>query len=66
MAATFNPIYMMTSDFRLETNPDDMSPSSKEIEQCLGIKLDSGTANWLDSITGEEAFVMLKQMLGEQ
>ena len=31
MAATFNPIYMMTSDFRLETNPDDMSPSSKEI-----------------------------------
>ena len=66
MATTFNPMYMMTSDFRVETNPGDMSPSSKEIEQCLGIKLDSETANWLDSITGEEAFVMLKQMLGEQ
>ena len=66
MATTFNPMYMMTSDFRVETNPGDMSPSSKEIEQCLEIKLDSETANWLDLITGEEAFVMLKQILGEQ
>lgn len=43
-----------------------MTPSSREIEQILGIKLDPGTANWLDSITGEEAFSLLKQMLGEE
>lgn len=66
MAATFNPMYMMTSDFRVENDPTDMSPSSREIEQVLGIKLDSGTANWIDSITGEEAFTLLKQMLGEE
>ncbi len=66
MAATFNPMYIKTSDFRVENDPTDMSPSSREIEQVLGIKLDSGTANWIDSITGEEAFTLLKQMLGEE
>ena len=65
MAATFNPMYMMTSDFCVENDPNDMSPSSKEIEQVLGIKLDSGTANWLDSITGEEAYSLLKELLSE-
>lgn len=65
MEVTFNPMCMMTSDFRVENDPNDMSPSSREIEQVLGMKLDSGTANWLDSITGEEAFAMLKQMLGD-
>ena len=50
MAVTFDPTKIMTSDFYQENYSDDMGPSSKDIEEVLGIKLESDLANFIDSI----------------
>ena len=63
MAVTFDPTKIMTSDFYQENYSDDMGPSSKEIEDVLGIKLDSGLANFVDSITPKEAYEYLCKLL---
>lgn len=65
MAATFNPSLMMTLDFYQEYYSDDMSPSSKEIENVLGTKLDSDLADFVDSMTGKQAYELLCKVLGE-
>lgn len=63
MAVTFDPTKIMTSDFYQENYSDDMGPSSKEIEEVLGIKLDSSLANFVDSITPKEAHEYLCKLL---
>ena len=60
MAVSYNPFSVMTTDFHKEHYSNELSPSSKDIEKVLGLKLDEGTENWLDSITGEEAHKLLK------
>lgn len=66
MAAVFNPTMMMTSDFYQENYSDDKSPSSKEIENVLGEKMDPALANFVDSMTGKEAAELLEKMLNEK
>lgn len=66
MAAIFDPSMMMTSDFYQENYSDDLSPSSREIEQVLGIKLESAEANFLDSISSEEAYALLCEILADE
>lgn len=66
MAAVFNPTMMMTSDFYQENYSDDKSPSSKEIENVLGEKIDPALANIVDSMTGKEAAELLEKMLNEK
>ena len=66
MAAVFNPTMMMTSDFYQENYSDDKSPSSKEIENVLGEKIDPALANFVDSMTGKEAAELLEKMLNEK
>ena len=66
MAAVFNPTMMMTSDFYRENYSDDKSPSSKEIENVLGEKMDPALANFVDSMTGKEAAELLEKMLNEK
>ena len=63
MAAVFNPSMIMTGDFYQENYSDDKSPSSREIEQIIGEKLDPGFANMLDSMTGKEAAELLDKLL---
>ena len=63
MAAVFNPSMIMTSDFYQENYSDDKSPSSREIEQILGEKLDPSFANMIDSMTGKEAGELLVKLL---
>ena len=63
MAVTFDPTKIMTSDFYQANYSDDMGPSSKEIEEVLGIKLDSDLANFVDSITPKEAHEYLCKLL---
>ena len=63
MAVPFDPTKIMTSDFYQENYSDDMGPSSKEIDDVLGIKLDSGLANFVDSITPKEAYEYLCKLL---
>lgn len=63
MAVTFDPTKIMASDFYQENYSDDMGPSSKEIEEVLGIKLDSDLANFVDSITPKEAHEYLCKLL---
>lgn len=63
MTVTFDPTKIMTSDFYQENYSDDMGPSSKEIEEVLGIKLDSDLANFVDSITPKEAHEYLCKLL---
>ena len=66
MAAVFNPTMMMTSDFYQENYSDDKSPSSKEIENVLGEKMDPALANFVDSMTGKEAAELLEKILNEK
>lgn len=63
MAVTFNPTKIMTSDFYQENYSTDMGPSSKDIEEVLGIKLESDLANFIDSITPKEAYEYLCKFL---
>ena len=63
MAAVFNPSMIMTGDFYQENYSDDKSPSSIEIEQVLGEKMDSDLANMIDSMTGKEAAELLDKLL---
>ena len=63
MAAVFNPSMIMTNDFDQENYSDDKSPSSIEIEQVLGEKMDSDLANMIDSMTGKEAAELLDKLL---
>ena len=63
MAAVFNPSMIMTGDFYQENYSDDKSPSSREIEQVLGEKMDSELANMIDSMTGKEAAELLDKIL---
>ena len=63
MAAVFNPSMIMTNDFYQENYSDDKSPSSIEIEQVLGEKMDSDLANMIDSMTGKEAAELLDKLL---
>lgn len=66
MAATFNPSQMMTLDFYQDNYSEDLSPSSKEIGNILGIELDETTANFVDSMTGEQAYKLLCKILEEK
>lgn len=66
MAAVFNPSLMMTCDFFQENSSEDLGPSSREIEQVLGIELESGVANFLDSISSKEAYDLLCEILAEE
>ncbi len=66
MAAIFDPSMMMTSDFYQENYSDDLGPSSREIEQVLGIKLESAEANFLDSISSKEAYALLCEILADE
>ncbi len=63
MAAVFNPSMIMTNDFYQENYSDDKSPSSREIEQMLGEKMDPDLANMIDSMTGKEAAALLDKLL---
>ena len=63
MAVIPDPTKIMTSDFYQENYSDDKSPSSREIEQILGEKIDPGFANMLDSMTGKEAAELLDKLL---
>ena len=63
MAAVFNPSMIMTGDFYQENYSEDKSPSSREIEQVLGEKMDSDLANMIDSMTGKEAAELLDKLL---
>lgn len=63
MAAVFNPSMIMTNDFYQENYSDDKSPSSREIEQMLGEKIDPDLANMIDSMTGKEAAALLDKLL---
>ena len=63
MAAVFNPSMIMTCDFYQENYSEDKSPSSREIEQVLGEKMDSNLANMIDSMTGKEAAELLDKLL---
>ncbi len=63
MAAVFNPSMIMTNDFYQENYSDDKSPSSREIEQMLGEKMDPDLANMIDSMTGNEAAALLDKLL---
>ena len=63
MAAVFNPSMIMTNDFYQENYSDDKSPSSREIEQVLGEKMDPDLANMIDSMTGKEAAELLDKLL---
>ena len=65
MAADFNSSMIMTNDFYQENFSDDMSPSSYEIEKILGTKLDEGMKNWLDSMSGKEAYELLKKLIAD-
>lgn len=65
MAATFNPSMIMTNDFYQENYSEDLSPSSNEIGNILGIALDETTANFLDSMTGAQAYKLLCKILDE-
>ena len=53
----------MTSEFYQENYSDDMGPSSKDIEEVLGIKLESDLANFIDSISPKEAYKYLCRLL---
>lgn len=63
MAVIPAPSKMMTSDFYQENYSDDKSPSSREIEQVLGEKMDPDLANMIDSMTGKEAAELLDKLL---
>lgn len=63
MAVISDPSKMMTSDFYQENYSDDKSPSSREIEQVLGKKMDPDLANMIDSMTGKEAAELLNKLL---
>lgn len=63
MAATFNTSQMMTLDFYQENYSEDLSPSSREIEEILGEKIEPGLANLIDSMTGKQAYELLCEML---
>lgn len=63
MAVTFDPTKIMTSDFYQDNYSDNMGPSSKDIEDVLGIKLESDLANFIDSITPKEAHEYLCRLL---
>ena len=63
MAVILDPTKIMTSDFYQENYSDDKSPSSREIEQVLGEKMDSDLANMIDSMTGKEAAELLDKLL---
>ena len=51
------------TDFYQENYSDDKSPSSREIDQDLGEKMDSDLANLIDSMTGKEAAELLDKLL---
>ena len=63
MAVILDPTKIMTSDFYQENYSKDKSPSSREIEQVLGEKMDSDLANMIDSMTGKEAAELLDKLL---
>ena len=63
MAVISDPTKIMTSDFYQENYSNDKSPSSREIEQVLGEKMDSDLANMIDSMTGKEAAELLDKLL---
>lgn len=53
----------MTLDFYQENYSEDLSPSSREIEEILGEKIEPGLANLIDSMTGKQAYELLCEML---
>ena len=63
MAVILDPTKIMTSDFYQENYSKDKSPSSREIEQVLGEKMDSDLANMIDTMTGKEAAELLDKLL---
>lgn len=63
MAVIYNPLLNVPSDFNQMAYCDDLSPSSRDIEEVLGIKLEPELAKFVDSISGKEAFELLCQML---
>lgn len=63
MAVDFDKSKIMTSDYYQENYSDDKSPSSREIEQVLGEKMDPDLANMIDSMTGKEAAELLDKLL---
>jgi len=63
MAVIYNPLLNVPSDFNQMVCCDDLSPSSRDIEEVLGIKLEPELAKFVDSISGKEAFELLCQML---
>ncbi len=46
-----------------EKSNDDFSPSIEEIEDILGIKIDSSLGEYIDSISGKEAYDLLCELL---
>lgn len=66
MAVTFDPSKIMTNDFYQENYSEDLGPSSKDIEEVLGIKLESDLANFIDSITPKEAHEFLCRLLDNE
>lgn len=65
MAATFDPSQIMTNDFYQDFYSEDLSPSSKDIERVLGIKMERELADFIDSITAKEAGELLDKLLKE-
>ena len=63
MAVDFDKSKIVTSDYYQENYSDDKSPSSREIEQVLGEKMDPDLANMIDSMTGKEAAELLDKLL---
>lgn len=63
MAVDFDKSKIMTSDYYQEKYSDDKSPSSREIEQVLGEKMEPDLANIIDSMTGKEAAELLDKLL---
>ena len=54
---------MMTLDFYQENQSEDLSPSSREIEELLGKKIEPGLENLIDSMTGKQTYDLLCEML---
>lgn len=63
MAVTLDLSKIMTSNHYQENYSDDNSPSSKDIEEVLGEKMEPGLANLIDSMTGKEAAELLDKIL---
>ena len=63
MAVKLNPTDIRISGFSHEKSYEIFSPSSRDIENVLGMKMEPDFAKFIDSISSKEAFEILTSIL---